>query len=324
MEESTKQQLKGLFWGGGLILVIAIFWVLLKYNQLFFYQVESYQKAVIFTLGEAKDEALSEGLHLKWPWPIERVEIVDTEIDRKIQIGFKLSDKENSTKVHLDEEASILTSGANIVDIEAEINYHISDLRQFVIEMDEPEEAIRDASEAVLNRIIGLNSIQDILTEKKAEIASVIKSELQKVLDSYEIGIQVDRVQFIKVLNPIQVREAFESVESAKQDSAISVERAKGYRNQELPKARGDAQALIQDAEAFAISRVNQAQGETAEFKAYLRRGKANRVTRQRLYLETMEEVLPKVKKVIMDDKSNTIPLLNLQGGLKWKSFFYY
>lgn len=317
MEDSTQQHLKSLIWGGGVIVSIALIWVLLKYNQLFLYQVESYQKAVIFTLGEAKDEALSEGLHLKWPWPIERVEIVDTEIDRKIQIGFTLSDKENSAKVHIDEEASILTSGANIVDIEAEINYHISDIRRFVIEMDEPEEAIRDASEAVLNRIIGLNSIQDILTEKKAEIANVIKIEIQAIVDSYEIGIQIDRVQFIKVLNPIQVREAFESVESAKQDSAILVEKAKGYRNLELPKARGDAQALLQEAQAYAVSRINQAEGETAEFKSYLRRGKVNQVTRQRLYLETMEEVLPKIKKIIMDDKSKTIPLLNLQEGLK-------
>lgn len=318
MEASTQSKLKKIIWTITSISGVLLVWVLLQYNQLFFFQVESYQKAVIFTLGEAREEALGEGLHLKWPWPIEHVEIVDTEIDRKIQIGFKLNDKSGSEKVHLDEEASILTSDANIVDIEAEINYHISDLHHFVINMDEPEEAMRDASEAMLNQVIGKSSIQDILTEKKAAITQEIKEELQKLVDFYQIGIQVDRVQFIKVLNPIQVREAFESVESAKQDSAIAVEQAKGYRNLELPKARGQAQALLQEAEGFAVSRVNQAIGETAEFNAYLAPGRRlNKITKQRLYLETLEEVLPNVKKVIMDKQSNALPLIQLKEALK-------
>lgn len=317
MDATTLTNLKKALWSVGVIVTIALIWVLLQYNQLFFFQVESYQKAVVFTLGEARDQEVSEGLHLKWPWPIEHVEIVDTEIDRKIQIGFKLNDKKNSLKTHVEEEAAILTSNANIVDIEAEFNYHISDLKQFVIEMEEPEEAIRDASEAVLNSIIGKNTIEDILTENKAQIAQEIKVELQKILDEYRIGIQVDRVQFIKVLNPIQVREAFESVESAKQDSAIAVEQAKGYANLEIPKARGEAQALIQNAEGYAISRVNQALGETAEFEAYLEKGKrSSKITRQRLYLETLEEVLPNVKKIIADEKSGAIPLLQIKEGL--------
>ncbi len=313
MELSIKTKIIRTLWTLGVLFGLMAGWVLLQYNQLFFYQVESYQKAIIFTLGEAQEDALGEGLHYKWPWPIERVEIVDTEIDRKIQIGFTLSDKENAQKVHQDEAAAILTSDANIVDIEVEINYHIGDLRQFVIEMEDPEEAVQDASVSILNTIIGLHPIEDILTEKKAAIAREVKSELQKLLNQYKIGIEIDRVQFIKVLNPTQVREAFESVESAKQDSAIVVEQAKGYRNQELPKARGQAHAILQAAEGYAISRVYQAQGETAEFSSFLsRRGKASQLTRQRLYLETLEEVLPQVRKVIVDQKSGSIPLLNL------------
>ncbi|MGL1903790.1 MAG: FtsH protease activity modulator HflK [Fibrobacterales bacterium] len=299
-----------------LLLVIAAGLVLYYFQKSFFVIVESYEKAVVFNLGVVDPVPLEEGPHMRLPYPIQDIILIDVEKDRKITLGFEESDSEDAhTNRHKPKEALVLTADANIVDVEAVINYKINDPVTYVTKIEEPEETIRDASESALKAVIGLYNTDDILTEKKAEIADEVFKELQKVLDKYDMGISIQRVQLVKVLNPKEVREAFESVESAKQDSAISVEKALGYQNKEVPKARGYATKTIKGAEAYAITRIAEAEGNVAEFKEiYAKYKGAKAVTKKRLYLEAMEEVLPDVKKFIVDGNGSQLNLLNLGG----------
>ncbi len=299
-----------------LLIVIAVGAGLYYFQKSFFVIVESYEKAVVFNLGVVDPEPLGEGPHMRLPYPIQDIVTVDVEKDRKITLGFEeVNSRKGSYTQHNAKDALVLTADANIVDVEAVINYKIHDPVTYITKVEEPEETIKDAAESALKTVVGLYRTDDILTEKKAEIAEEVLKKLQEILNRYDLGVEISRVQLVKVLNPKEVREAFESVESAKQDSAISVEKALGYQNKEVPKARGYAIKTIKAAEAFALTRIAEAQGNVAEFtEIYKKYRTSKKVTRKRLYLETMEEVLPKVKKFIVDDQGSQLNLLNLGG----------
>jgi membrane protease subunit HflK len=159
--------------------------------------------------------------------------------------------------------------------------------------------------------------VQEVLTSQKAEIANEVKTKLQGLVDEYDLGLNVSRVQFLKVLNPEEVRAAYEGVESAKQDSVISVEKALAYENREIPSARADSIEWVKSAEGFALARVAEAEGNVAEFNAlYGKYKRGKKVMRKRLYLETLETVLPNKKKIIMESGASHVNLLHL-GGVK-------
>ncbi len=292
---------------------------LFLFKEAFYYELESFEKAVIFEFGEVNPEPVqTAGIHFRMPWPIHEVVILNTQQDRKVVIGYTLDDadslKNSDSKI---KEHLVLTSDANLVTLKAEINYTIIDPILYSTSMENPDEAIKDASESTLKSVIGLHEITEVLTGKRAAIAQEILTKLQKLANEYEVGIKIQRVQFLRVLNPFAVREAFEGVESAKQDSAIAVEKSLGYQNLKLPKARGQAFSNIKAAEAWATARIAKAEGETAQFNALLQEYKSSKkITKKRLYLETMEKVLPGIRKVIIDDKNQNLNLLNL-GGIK-------
>ena len=161
--------------------------------------------------------------------------------------------------------------------------------------------------------VVGQYTMDDALTEKKGFIVQEIHSTLQRILDKYEIGITIRRVQFVKAVNPAQIIEAFEDVENAKQDSGRAFLDAQKYANQKLPEARGNAKKQIEEAKAYSEALVAKAKGDSARFTQVLEKYKEYKtVTRKRLYLETMEEVLPKIKKIIVDEKTGTTKLLPL------------
>jgi membrane protease subunit HflK len=295
--------------------ILVIIAGLFLFKASFFYQLESYEKAVVFTLGKVGEDPVGEGFHGRLPWPIQEVEIVNTEKDRRIQIGFRSDVK--GGRIHKPKQASMLTRDANIVDLEVEVNYTISDVVNYIIKMHDQEETMRDISESALNSVIGLHHVQEVLTSQKAEIANEVKTKLQGLVDEYELGLNVSRVQFLKVLNPEEVRAAYEGVESAKQDSVISVEKALAYENREIPSARADSIEWVKSAEGFALARVAEAEGNVAEFNAlYGKYKRGKKVMRKRLYLETLETVLPNKKKIIMESGASHVNLLHL-GGVK-------
>jgi membrane protease subunit HflK len=315
----SKPPKKGLSLFKVLIILAALFLIasfisFLVYQSHFYTEIQSYEKGVLYTLGKASRTPLEPGPHWHLPAPIQRVDVVNVSADRRIQIGFRTSPNSTERK-HIDEEALVLTRAGNLVDIEVEINYDISDVVDYVLNVQTPEETIRDAAESALKTIIGTQDVNDILTDKKSNIIAEIHQEIQEILNNYRIGVKISRVQIIRALNPLKVREAFESVESARKDSAIVVEEAIAYQNKELPDARAEAIRMKKEAEAYKVQRMKKAQAETEEFNSLLQNVKGSKsITKKRLYLETLEEVLPGKKKILVDEKGSALPLLNLKG----------
>ena len=217
----------------------------------------------------------------------------------------------------------MLTGDENIVDAELIVQYRIKEPENYLFKIVEPELTVREASEASLRTIVGMNNIDETLTTGKYRIQEEAKKQIQAILDKYQSGIQVVAAQLQDVSPPKQVIAAFKDVASAKEDKNRLINQAEGYRNDVIPKARGEAEAMIRGAEGFKESRIKRAEGDVAKFNAVLKEyRKAKDITRERLYLETMEKVLPGVEKVIVPDKDsgNMLNLLNLttsKGGEK-------
>ena len=216
----------------------------------------------------------------------------------------------------------MLTGDENIVDAELIIQYKIKDAVSYLFNFVEPELTVREAAEASLRTIIGSHRIDEALTSGKFVIQEETKELLQSILDKYDTGILVVAVQLQDVSPPKQVISAFKDVASAKEDKNRMINQAEGYRNDVIPKARGEAQAMIREAEGFKEARIKRAEGDVAKYNAMLvEYKKAKDVTRKRMYLETMEEILPNIKKYIVPDGDggNLLNLLNLnsEGGEK-------
>jgi len=303
LQSDIKKMLPVIITAGALIVAV-YFW------KSFYIQVESYEQAVVFQFGHAKEIPLQAGWHFRLPYPIQKIYTIDVEKDRKLEIGFTQAD--NGKRVHNEREALTLTRYGNLVDLEMEVNYNISDPIKYVVNDANPDLSVKHISESVLRIVVGKHSIDDVLTEKKRMINAEIHEEVQKLVEKYDLGIDINRVQFVKAVNPAQIVKAFEDVENAKQDSAKMFLDAQRYANQVLPKARGDATRQIEEAKGYAQSLITRAQGDSARFTQLLvKYQKSKAVTRKRLYLETIEAVLPKVKKFIVG-QTNTTNLLPL------------
>lgn len=289
----------------GVIVALLYFW------KSFYVQIESYERGVVLQLGHLTGKTLLPGAHYRLPYPIQDVYKVDIVNDRRLQIGFTAT--QSGERVHNEREALTLTKYGNLVDLEMEVNYFISDPAKYVLNVDNPDETVKQSAESAMRMIVGKHSIDDVLTERKRFIVDEIHEKLQENLDTYEIGVSIRRVQFVKAVNPSQVIEAFEDVENAKQDSGKAFLDAQRYANQQLPEAQGKAKRQIEEAKGYAESLVARAQGDSARFTQLLDKyQKYKTVTKKRLYLETLDEVLPRIKKIIVDDKASTTNLLPL------------
>ena len=247
------------------------------------------------------------GLHFKFPYPIEKVDLPKVTQVQEISVGRILK------------EAKMLTGDENILLVEVRVQYKIKDAAQYLFNVRNVEETIKDATESALRQTIGSHPIDDPLTEKKAEIMDEIQLSLQKMLDHYECGIDVRQVQLQDVNPPQEVDFAFKDVQSAKEEKEQLINEALGYQNDVIPKARGGAEKLIREAEAYREERIKRAEGDASKFRSVLAEyRKAKNVTEKRLYLETMEQILPGIEKVILDEKAgnllNVLPLGNLEG----------
>ena len=211
----------------------------------------------------------------------------------------------------------MLTGDENIVDADLIVQYKIKDRIDYLFNFIGPELTLREASEASLRTVIGRHNIDEALTSRKLMIQEETKELLQIILDKYETGVIVVAVQLQDVSPPKQVIDAFKDVASAKEDKNRMINEAEGYRNDVIPKARGQAQAMIRESEGFRESRIKRAEGDVAKFKAIVKEyTKAKEVTKERLYLEAMEEILPGIDKYIVPngEDGNLLNLLNLTG----------
>ena len=270
---------------------------------------------VVRTFGKFT-RVVQSGLNWKFPAPIETVDTPKVTEVKRIEIGFRTL--KNGQYRTVEKESLMLTGDENIVDAEMIVQYKIKDPVAYLFRIVGPELTVREAAEASLRTVVGRNKIDETLTTGKFTIQEETKTQLQSILDIYNSGIHVVAVQLQDVSPPKEVIGAFNDVASAKEDKNRMINQAEGYRNDIIPKARGEAEAMIRDAEGFKESRIKRSEGDAAKFTTILKEyRKAKSITEKRLYLETMEKVLPDIEKIVVPDKNsgNMLNLLNLNTG---------
>ena len=261
------------------------------------------------------DRIVQSGLNYHMPFPMETVKTPKVTEVKRIEVGFRTVGKNQYRTV--ERESLMLTGDENIVDAELIVQYKIKEPINYLFNFIGPELTLREAAEASLRTVVGRHNIDEALTSGKLMIQEETKELLQSILDKYETGAHVVAVQLQDVSPPKQVIDAFKDVASAKEDKNRMINEAEGYRNDIIPKARGEAQAMIREAEGFREARIARAEGDVAKFKAILKEySKAKDVTRERLYLEAMEGILPGLEKYIVPngEDGNLLNLLNLGG----------
>ncbi len=281
-----------------------------------FYQVQPSEEGVILRLGKYV-ETTSAGLHYHLPYPIEQVYIVDISKERSINLGASESEYGTRNSVNELTESHMLTGDENIVDINLTVVWNIKDAKDFLFKTRTPESTVRVAAQSVLREIIGQSKMEAIITGDRDKIENDTKIELQNLLDGFQTGVNVVRVKLQKADPPKQVVDAFNEVQRAKTDAERFKNEAEAYANEVLPKAQGEAIKRRQDAEAYKEAAISKAEGEAKRFSSIYNAYKTGKiVTSKRLYLETMENVLKKTKKVIMEPgqkSNNMMPILPLK-----------
>jgi membrane protease subunit HflK len=283
-----------------------------------FYKVDTEETGVLLRFGHFSSFA-EPGLHLKIPFGIDRIYKVKTGRVFKEEFGFrtlKAGVRTTYTKRNLEDESLTLTGDLNVSDVEWIVQYQIADPFKYLFRINNPEETIRDLSEAVVRKVVGNSNVSEVLTTERAMLADNIHKDLQEILNSYDIGIRIVTVKFQDVNPPDPVKAAFNEVNEAEQQKESLIFQAREQYNREVPKARGVARRTIQEAEGYAVERTNKARGETSRFLALLTEyRKAPKVTRQRLYLETLERILPQLEEIYVMDPagSGALPLLPLR-----------
>ena len=289
------------------LIAILVIWLLTG-----IYVVGPDEVGVIRTFGEFTRVTQS-GLNWKFPSPVETANTPKVTEVKRIEFGFR--SLKNGQYRTVEKESLMLTGDENIVDAEMIVQYKIKDPVKYLFNIVEPELTVREAAEASLRTVVGRNKIDETLTTGKFTIQEETKEQVQSILDKYESGIHIVAVQLQDVSPPKEVIGAFKDVASAKEDKNRMINQAEGYRNDVIPKARGEAEAMIRDAEGFKESRIKRAEGDATKFTTILKEyKKAKSITEKRLYLETMEKVLPGIDKIIVPDKEsgNMLNLLNL------------
>ncbi|MDD4896530.1 MAG: FtsH protease activity modulator HflK [Atribacterota bacterium] len=247
----------------------------------------------------------SPGLHYHLPFPFESAVTPSVTEVKRIEIGFRTV---RDSYIEVQEEALMLTGDENIVSAEAIVQYRIKNAADYLFNIIEPELTVKNASEAALRQVIGSHKIDDALTEGKYEIQEETRLLIQELLDIYQSGILAIAVQLQDVNPPTEVSAAFKDVASAKEDKSKFINEAEGYRNDIIPKARGEAARIIKEAEGYKIERIRKAEGDVAKFNQILAEyQKGKEVTKYRLYIETMEKILPNMNKFIIEETENNV-----------------
>jgi len=261
------------------------------------------------------------GPHYRLPWPIERVDKPKIKQVRRIEIGFEtISSGQPAVYRFHPEESLMLTGDEQIIDAQITVQYKIKDPGDYLFNvrsLEGPQGTIKDAAEVALRQVVGQRPIDDVLITEKRQVEIDISTLLQEIVDGYESGIRITEVKLQTVQPPKEVAASFSDVVSAKEDKEKLIQEADGYKEDTIPKARGEARSKVLAAEAYREEKVQQAQGDVEKFLAVLAEyEKAKEVTRKRLYLETMEKVLPGIRKFIIDSEAGggVLKFLPLEG----------
>ncbi len=299
-----------------LLVVVLLIWLATG-----FYTVDSEggEAAVVLRFGNHVDTVYDAGLHWHLPSPIETVEKERLKEIRTIELGYRTtkigSTFEYSEYQIVPSEARMLTQDENLVDVETVIQYEIVDIEAYIFNVDDQEGTMTISAESAIRRVVANHSLDEVLTDNKSTIQSEILTDLQATVDLYDMGIQINNVVLQDVAAPQEVDAAFKDVANAREDKASYINEAETYANEILPKARGNAAEAINQAEAYKEKRISEAKGDVANFLAVLEKYELGEdVTRTRMYIETMEQILPGMSKYIVSSDDGTIKFLPLDG----------
>ncbi|MBM7571949.1 FtsH protease activity modulator HflK [Aquibacillus albus] len=269
------------------------------------YTVDESEQAVILTFGNADENITQPGLHFKLPWPVQEVEVLSKETF-SLDFGYSPENQESASQVRM------ITGDENIVQADLVVQWKITEPAEYLYQSNDPEQILFSATSASLRSIIGSSTIDDALTDGKAEIENEVRELLVSLIDSYAIGISISDVKLQEVDLPNEeVRQAFMKVTDARETMQTKRNEAQKYSNQQLEEALGEKDAIISRAEGDKIERIEKARGDIASFNALFNAYENNPdITKQRLVIETLEEVLPNANVYIMNDEGNTLKYL--------------
>ena len=315
--DDIVEKFKNFKFSGILIILVVLF--LLFFGKSMVFQVELDEVGVIQQFGKF-DRIAGPGLHFKLPTGIEKVTKVQVKRVLKEEFGFRTVQGSNDSR-YFDENdgqdvAMMLAGDLNVALVPWIVQFRVSNPEKYLFEVRDVTTLLRDMSEATMRTIIGDRSINEVISERE-EIAIAARESLQKEMDQASAGIKIVTIEMKKTNVPGPVQDSFNEVNEAIQEKEQTIYKAKEEYNKAIPRAEGEAKRVVESAHGYAIDRVNRAQGDVAKFSAvYKEYVKAKDVTKKRLYLEAMEEVIPKLgKKYIMDSsQKNLLPLLNLSG----------
>lgn len=306
----------------GLIGIIAVIWLATG-----IYTISPGENAALRLFGAVQGAPVTDdGLHWWWPGPIGQTDVILVTETRRMELGFRSNETGNQTPFPT--EALMITGDLNIVDVQMVVQYNIKSLNDFLFRVSDPgEEArgipagrpdgrtLKDAAEAALRLVVGQRSIDDVLVRDREGVEEDTRRRLQEILDVYSTGINIEAVQLQDVKAPEEVRDAFDDVLRARQERDTKINQARAYEEDIIPRAQGDAAQIREAAEAFRQARIARAQGEADQFVSVLNEFRnSQEVTRQRLYLEAMEEVLPGITKIIVSPDAESALILGNEG----------
>ncbi len=319
-QDKLRQAVPGGFGFFGTLLVLLVLAAGIGYFG-FTVRVNPDERAVVLRFGKF-DRELGNGLNFRWPYPIEDVTVLPYTRQNRVEVGFRTGVSGPYRSPDKPEESLMLTGDENIVDVNFNVFWNLKNASDYLFSMRNPSTNpdaninVKAVAESAMREVIGQNDIQPILTKSRQEIEESVKALIQKILDGYNSGIQINQVNLQKVDPPSEVIAAFRDVQAARADQERARNEAQTYANRVIPEARGRAQQFLQDAQGYREQSVAEAKGRTQRFlKVYEEYKKAPEVTRQRMYLETMERVLGGMDKIILDEKSGApgvIPYLPL------------
>jgi membrane protease subunit HflK len=284
--------------GGGAGLLIAV--VLAVWLASGFYTVDAKQRGVVFTFGKYT-ELTEPGLRWHIPFPFQSQEVVNLSSVRTIEVGYR-----NSVKTKVPKESIMLTGDENIIDIQFAVQYTVKDPLDYLFANKNPDETVRQVAESAFREVVGANKMDFVLYEGREQVANDAQKMIQKILDRYKTGIAISNVTMQNAQPPEEVQASFDDAVKAKQDLERQKNEGQAYFNDVVPRAKGAASRLTQEAEGYRQSVLANAEGEASRFKQVLAQyEKAPQVTRERMYLDTVQQVLSHTSKILLDTKGS-------------------
>ncbi len=265
------------------------------------FKVQEGEQGAVLRFGRF-DRIAHAGLNYHLPNPLETVQIELVNKSRRIEIGYRSNSIGSlSNGSDITNESMMLTGDENIVELNVDVMWSISDLSQYVFNVKEPEDTVKAAAESSIRDVIGNTPIASILSDRKQEISKEVENQMQKILDAYETGVKIDRVELLRAEPPKEVLKAYRDVQTSRADKEREINQAQSYRNDIIPKARGQSAIIMQEAEGYKAEVVARANGDASRFDLIYRQYLVNKeVMRNRLFLETIEEIMSEANKTVI------------------------